>query len=442
MSLAYRLYTALLPRALRAHIDPLQKKYHEKKQARAKQRRKLQMGSAKALNARRKKLRSILKERPLRVAFQVAQLSKWKSEKLLRLMLQDTRFRPMIWAVPVGGVMHIKDPQAHARDIARTTAAFESRGITVRSYASLDAFPAEEKPDLIFIHEAYNYIFKTESYRGLTNELLCYVPYAFRNSNNAEAFDGIGNNCAVFDFIENEAFRDYICRHASHRGRNCVVTGTPLADMFMDEACYRESGWKDCGKPMKKVIWAPHWTITPETCWFVSGTFLKNAEAMLELAEEHCHDIQFAFKPHPHLHRILCSLPEWGKEKADDFYRRWQEMPNTQLEEGPYIDLFMQSDAIIHDSGSFILEYLFADKPGMFLRENGGYGDYNDITIDCLRAYRYGLTKADIEDFLQRSVLGTEDSKKDIRRELRERYVIPPHQQSAAQNILEAILNA
>lgn len=438
MSLAYRLYTALLPRALRAHLDPLQKKYHEKKQARAAQRRKLQMGSAKALKARRKKLRSILKERPLRVAFQVAQLSKWKSEALLQLMLKSGHFAPCIWCVPFGKAV----PAALEREYKLIVSAFSERGIRVYTHPSLDAFPADEKPDLIFIHEPYDVHFKTEAYRGLTEELICYVPYAFRNSNNTKAFDNIGNRCAVFSFVENEAFCDYIRSHAINKGRNCIVSGSPIADVFLNENAHSASAWKDCGKPMKKVIWAPHWTITPDLSWFVSGTFLLNAQAITELAEQYADSIQFAFKPHPHLYRSLCQHPDWGKEKADAFYQRWAEMPNTQLEEGPYTALFMQSDAIVHDSGSFIMEYLFADKPGLFLRENEGYGDYNDMTIDCLRAYQYGLTKADIEDFLQRCVLGTEDPKQNLRHTLRDTYVMPPHRQSAAQNILAAILNA
>lgn len=441
MSIAHHIYTAICPKALRTRLTPYRQRFQAWKRQRSIRRRKRKLSAPSACRARRKKLRRILNERPLKVAFQVAQLGKWKCESVLQLMQQDARFEPFIWSVPVSGVLHIKNPQAHEQEVQRVVNAFTERGIHVSTYACIDKFPAEERPDLIFIHEAYDDIFPSESYRGLTEELICYVPYALHTSNNATAFDGIGNNAAVLNFIENEAFCAFAAQHATHKGRNSVVTGTPLADIFLSERARSEQVWKDCGKPMKKVIWAPHWTITPNLCWFVSGTFLKNAEAMLALAKKHSNDIQFAFKPHPHLHRILCDLPEWGKEKTDAFYRTWQEMPNTQLEEGAYTGLFMQSDAIIHDSGSFIQEYLFADKPGLFLRDNGGYGDYNSMTIDCLQAYQHGLTEADIESFLQHNVLDGEDPKKELRRELRRRYIIPPHGQSSAQNILDALLN-
>lgn len=444
MSIAYQIYTALLPQATRELLEPLHTRFHIWKEKRKKEHRlnrlKRRLSTSDACRARRKKLHNILTQRPLNVAFQVAQLGKWKCESVLQQMMQDSRFRPCIWSVPVGGNMHLWNPEEHERETNLIVSHFAERGIKVYTHITLDEFPVAERPDLIFIHEAYDYIFSGENFRGLQQELLCYVPYAFRNSNNKETFDGIGNNCAVLDFVENESFNSYLSRHSIHKGRNSVVTGTPLADIFMGEAALKEQAWKDCGHPMKKVIWAPHWTITPGICWFVSGTFLKNAEAMLELAEQHCEDIQFAFKPHPHLYRTLCDLPEWGKEKTDAFYRRWQEMPNTQLEQGPYTALFMQSDAIIHDSGSFILEYLFADKPCMFLRENEGYGDYNEQTSDCLKAYQYGLTKEDIESFLRRCVLGTEDPLKEHRNTMRHRYLLPPHGKTAAQNIIDAIL--
>lgn len=437
MSIAYRIYETLLPRSLRQHLAPLQVRFHQWKLAR----HKLWLSSPEALGARRRRLRQLFSKRPIRVAFQVAQLGKWKSESIYRLMEKDPRFSPCIWCVPVADY-HRTKPELHKRESERIISYFTEKGVRIFAYNSLEEFPPEERPDLIFIYEAYDGCFAAESFRGMEKELFCYVPYCFHNSDHACAYDSLGNHGAVFEFVENESYFSYVRLHSSHRGRICVVTGTPLADVFMGEAARTAPVWKDCGKPMKKVIWAPHWTIVPGSSWFVCGTFLKNAEAMLELAQKYKDEIQFAFKPHPVLYKVLCELPGWGKEKTDAFYHQWQEMPNTQLEEGAYTALFMQSDAMIHDSGSFILEYLFADKPCMFLRENEGYGNYNEQSLDCLQACQFGLTKEDIEKFLQRSVLGPADPLREVRAEMRRRYLLPPHGKSAAQNIIDAIVQA
>ncbi len=435
MSLAFRLYSAFLPASLRKHTDPLQHRFHEWKVKKQKKKK----NTPKVLQTRRAKLRELLQERPVRVAFQVAQLAKWKSESVLSLMQQDPHFMPFVWCVPYGN-HHLTRPEAYEQEKNRIVSYFAERGIPLRSYITIDDFPAEERPDLIFIYEPYDTLFKTETFRGLEQELLCYVPYSFRNTNKVVSYDAVGKNCAVFDFIENESCWAHQKKNSANRGINAIVTGTPIADLFMGKMARATTTWKDCGKPMKKVIWAPHWTVVPDYGWFHSATFLKTVDAMMNIVERHREDIQFAFKPHPNLYRTLCELPGWGREKTDNFYRKWVEMPNTQLEEGPYSALIMQSDAMIHDSASFILEYLYADKPCMFLRENEGYEEYNQQTLDCLMAYLYGISEDEIEDFLQRCVLNTEDPLRDVRATMRERYLLPPHGKTAAQNIVDAIL--
>ncbi|MDO4954940.1 MAG: hypothetical protein Q4E43_07370 [Akkermansia sp.] len=190
---------------------------------------------------------------------------------------------------------------------------------------------------------------------------------------------------------------------------------------------------------MKRVIWAPHWTIERKNCWLFYGTFMQTGEILLEMAEKYRGQIQFAFKPHPNLYNSLCEHPQWGKEKTDAFYAKWREMPNTQFEDGAYTNLFMQSDAMIHDCGSFIQEYLFANKPCMYLKDPENRQDYSAMAEDCLNAYQMGITREDIEAFLQ-MVLRGEDPKAEVRGQLREKYLVPPHGQSAAQNIIDCLL--
>ena len=117
-----------------------------------------------------------------------------------------------------------------------------------------------------------------------------------------------------------------------------------------------------------------------KTCWLFYGTFMRTGEILLEMAEKYRGRIQFAFKPHPNLHYTLCQHPQWGKQRTDAFYAKWREMPNTQFEDGAYADLFMQSDAMIHDCGSFIQEYLFADKPCMYLKDPENRQEYSAIS--------------------------------------------------------------
>lgn len=317
---------------------------------------------------------------------------------------------------------------------------FSAKGIPVTNASNISSFPPELKPDIIFLFEAYDYCFYEPFDEGILDELLFYVPYGFNTSMESYAYNGLGNMAAIYNFYENEYMGGLAAALSDNRGKNIYISGQPLADTFLYPETPFSQAWKDCGPGVKRVIWAPHWTITPELCWYASGTFLRTAEAMLDFAKEYEGRIQFAFKPHPLLYLTLCGHPAWGKERVDEYYRQWAEMPNSQLEEGDYAALFMQSDAMIHDCSSFRLEYLWADKPCMYLTDEQAHEEHNRMSEDALSCYQIGVEREEIRSFLEHCVLGGEDPLAQRRAAVRKQYLVPPHGKSAAQNIVDALL--
>ena len=140
------------------------------------------------------------------------------------------------------------------------------------------------------------------------------------------------------------------------------------------------------------------------------------------------------------LRHALYHDPEWGQEKTDAYYRQWETMENTQLETGEYVDLFLQSDAMIHDSGSFILEYLLVDKPALYLVKEGPRPEFNEQTIAAIDSHYHGASGEDIKLFIKDVVLGGMDAKQKARRRVVDTYLRPPHGKSAAENIIDALL--
>ena len=65
-------------------------------------------------------------------------------------------------------------------------------------------------------------------------------------------------------------------------------------------------------------------------------------DLMIEIALLYKDKVQIAFKPHPLLKEKLIKL--WGAQATDDYYRKWDNLPNGQLETGDYVDLFKTSD--------------------------------------------------------------------------------------------------
>lgn len=393
--------------------------------------------SAKYQAERRRMLADLRGRDRISVVFQVDTFAKWKSDSLLRLMKAHPRFEPCIRYVPYCGIMDATEAMNHT--LIQQYAA--EIGVPCLEFESYDTLPEGVRADLVFVSEPYDgAVFCSPENKGLTARGVCYIPYGFFSIGTRETMDQILNNAALFNLYENEATRRLAAGLMRNGGSNIAITGHTMADAFLYAEAARRPAWKDCGKALKKVIWAPHWTVSGAESWYASGNFAELAAAMVKLAEKYSGEIQFAFKPHPKLFATLRELPDWGEEKTAAYYRQWAEMPNTQLEEGAYTALFMQSDAMVHDSSSFIMEYMFADKPALFLCKGEGYQGYSPMAFEALKCYHKGVTPEVIEDFLQRCVLGAEDPYAEVRREFRRDYLIPPHGVSAAQNVVDCLL--
>ena len=119
-------------------------------------------------------------------------------------------------------------------------------------------------------------------------------------------------------------------------------------------------------------------------------------------------------------------------------------MSNTQLEESAFIDLFMNSDAMIHDSASFTVEYHYTRKPCLFTANDiqSVREPLNELGRAALDAHYQGADEGDVHRFLDEVVLAGNDPKKREREEFFNRYLLPPNGNTTAGNIFESIVKS
>lgn len=174
------------------------------------------------------------------------------------------------------------------------------------------------------------------------------------------------------------------------------------------------------------------------------STFLEIANGMLELAEEYSSKVQFVFKPHPLLKEKLCRTEVWGRGKTEEYFARWAAMPNTSLTDGEYYDLFMTSDALIHDCCSFMTEYLYTGKPLMFITHDKERiaGSVNDFGKECLKRHYFGNGIKEIKAFIDTVVIGGDDKMKGDRKSFFEESLKTPGTGSVAGNIFNVFDSA
>jgi len=295
------------------------------------------------------------------------------------------------------------------------------------------------KPDIVFFSNPWAELSRPEYYLfNFLDKLTCYVPYGFKSSHLHQAHYNMPfQNLLWKIFYETETHKNLALKYSRNKGTNGIVTGYPGMDTLLDEFYKPENVWKIKNNSIKKIIWAPHHTIFGESDSNLGySTFLRYSIFMQRIAEDYNGQLQIAFKPHPLLRAKMYIHPDWGKEKTDIYYEFWSSQTNTQLNESNYIDLFLTSDAMIHDSGSFMVEYLYTQKPVIFLVADKGITErFNEIGKMTFEQLYHGNCEKDIITFINEIVIGENDYKKNRRIDFFENFIKPPNNTLASENV-------
>ena len=383
-----------------------------------------------------KKLRELRKaNRPINVLFFALDSNSWKYDSVFQAMQKDPMFSPLVLAVPQvnKGKEFMLDQLKHGCEY------YKSKGYpTVCSYneetdSFVDAFSLH--PDIIFFCNPYDGLvddrYNIRHYLDMC--LTCYVNYAYCNVPKQYSCASLFHQKVWRYYVECEENLDEIKNFYS--GNNCVVTGYPSADLFTSTRA-TEKDWKLKDKQLKRVIWAPHHTIEGQTGWIQFSTFLLYCDFMMKLAEEYQETVQFVFKPHPLLKPALYDHPDWGKQRTDAYYDQWANGDNTTFVNGDYIDLFKSSDAMIHDCGSFIIEYLYVQKPVMILGNYDRVSQSNEVGKKAYACHYEGKSEADIRAFLDNVVINGKDPLNEKRNHFYKDNLLPPNGITVAENII------
>ena len=393
----------------------------------------------------RRKVKKIRKKAKIKVLFISISPSMWKVDSLYRAMLKHSRFEVEILLAPN---MTLSDEDARCRELMQLRAFFDKK-----EYHYVEWCNNNGKTKYDRIPKDYDILFYPQPWAGLIPHKLDFLQnkgrvmmsclYAFHSVTQSWDYNKWYQQASWLDLYENELTIQEARKAKDNKGINSIITGIPVMDAF--RMGKYTSPWKPQPTSCKKIIWAPHWTIRDKCSVLPSYShFLEIAEYMLKFAQAHVAYYQFAFKPHPWLTRELYKHPDWGKKRTDEYYAQWEHGSNTQLELGEYIDLFMTSDAMIHDSCSFCCEYMYTGKPVLFIAKNEEkqVSLLNEMAKEAFYSQYIGHTLDDIESFIHDRVLNNLDPLKDTRRLFVDKYLTPPNKKAAAENIIDAILGA
>ena len=384
--------------------------------------------------AHRRRVKRIQLSCPINVVFIISNLPMWKSQDLYDLLTEDPRFCPKIVLCPYS----VYTASEKIKNIQILKDFFGGRDIPYTDVSCIEN-PKEFiinklSPEIIFYPQQYFNLYGN----GIDSEyfddyLTCFIPYGLNVFNQPWAFN---------QRLSNTAWRLYYSTpddlvmgqsYSLNKGRNIRIVGSPLSKQFLE--CPRVTD------ESPTIIWAPHYSINGG--YLHRGSFLYLYDVMVQMARQY-ERVKFVFKPHPKLLSELYLHPEWGKERTDSYYSLWNSMSNTHLELGNYVNLFMSSNAMIHDCGSFTAEYLYSRNPVLFITKdkNKTLEELSQFGKEAIHAHYFGETTNDIKHFIEDIVLNGNDPLKEKREKFFNDYLLPPNGKSTAQNIYEDLVKS
>lgn len=217
------------------------------------------------------------------------------------------------------------------------------------------------------------------------------------------------------------------------RDDSLKVVGYPK----LDEINYKNNS--EINRP-KKIIIAPHHTFGYKHVNI--GAFEKFSLAYLELPKKYPH-VNFIFRPHPLWKINLKEALGWTDEEINSFLNDLMANQNVSYStQFNYTQLLNESDALIHDCGSFVAEYLHTSKPCCFMMNDVGvYRNFNSIGKICLDAHYQAMTVDDVFNFIDTVVLEGVDDMMADRDKVAKTYLLI-NQQPSSELIMDDILSS
>ena len=382
-----------------------------------------------------KKLKEKIKNNEkINVAFYIYDETKWKSQSIYDLMENDKRFVPYIFVSkncsPENNMnFQTKDDIKKVYDFFKNKKmrVFYAYDIKKDDYIPLNEMPI--KPDIVFYSHPW-YIYETQGPVMVSKyAITSYIPYFLATSVSPIEYYTRFHQYVENHYVLNDLIKNYYAKNMENKGINLKSTGHPMLDYFyLNKDKHFEN--------KNYTIYAPHWSVDKNNNlhW---GTFLDLGYKILNYAKSHP-ELNWVYKPHPCLENYLIKNNYFSKDEINSYRKEWQNIGQI-METGDYLDLFMQSKALITDCGSFETEYFLTKKPLIHLKSNIDPTPFNPSVEKIVKSCYEAKNFDELEQILNEVLIKNNDYKMLERKKVYEK--LGYENNYAAKNIVEDILN-
>lgn len=371
----------------------------------------------------RSSIQMIGKKDKIKVGFVIRNVAEWCGDDLYNLFVRDKRFEPTIFLVMRENNFN---QELYRKDFYKGAKQFKQHNLPVVIVDDLNQnVPVQ---DLIFFLTPYlEDIPHALRLNSLTTKtLLMHLSYSLSVM--------LHHSAQLNKPVYRIAWKEFASSSTAleELQKECIVglprgflSGYPRMDIFFKRGAKFNFSWKKTRSDARKIIWTPHWSVAESNG---ISTFRYNHQFMYEFVKSHP-EISFVVKPHPNLFVTAIKEKIFESETAlEEYFQRWNELPNAQVCTGAYYqEIFATSNGLINDSGSFIAEYQYVNKPMIFLTRKKSWR-FNSLGESVLQAsYCVDGTDLDgIAKMIQEVFIEGKDYKAAERREVFDKYLNYP----------------
>lgn len=372
----------------------------------------------------------------IRVTFLVSSAAMFPSRPLFQQMAADPLFAPRVVVVP--GIRAVVD------DLEATCEALQSALPTAEVLSSKGDDPVlpwrdvSVDSDIVVYNSPYaaSHFFYNPRFAYGRDFLPIHVNYGYYRSVYDRHVMGMDTYAYFWKALfENEdVLAEY--RHCSIiGGTNGLLTGYCKMDAL---AGLRRRGPVD--RPC--VLIAPHHSVEGGMNRVLGlSNFVRFAPLFLTLPDRYP-GLDFIFRPHPALFTVLARETLWGCERTAAWQAAFSAHANTRWsDDGDALQDFVDSDAIIQDCGSFLVEYFYTGRPCCYLLKSPKdiRRKFTSFGQDCLAHCHLAYDEAAILRFIDEVVVAGHDPLAGAREQFRrERVMINyPHASAVALDFIK-----
>lgn len=216
------------------------------------------------------------------------------------------------------------------------------------------------EPDYVFYQRPYDQYLPPEYRSNIVSGYakVCHVVYGYLLSvtNEHSVLNKRFFRNVYMYFAENKIYHDFNMKRfrISHKKgvRKTLNIGYPALETFMKSR-------EDKVASDFNVLWTPRWTEDKE-CG--GSNFINFKDKVLELPRE-CSNISLTFRPHPMTFEHFVSVGRITRQEVKEYLAQYDNNKMIYDNGGSYERTFWNSDVLLTDISSIIVEYFLTGKP-------------------------------------------------------------------------------